>query len=407
MFLMFSALNENLMACLLQKFQHMIPKLKQMLLAITLFFFLFAGFAQASLWGLFKSREERFLEHVKEKLIEKGLLEKIKFKRNEEGGVLESGTVFMFTNGPVRLEETLIELRAFYVHLDKNNDLPLSEHEGEKLKKLFAVFTTAKNLPDNIPKQIKCKNSFPPEIMTYNKPPEDFPGNIPEKLFNQDCFKNDGVTYVEQTVTRFFGPIEARFEGDAFTAIDVTSGMFSGSWAEGLLRYPLFKEGTLHNFPMLDGTGVDKELISNKLKHKSYKIPHLVITDPQTPGIPDIGKGLFAGEQIDAGRIIGEYTGEVMGPVVNSGYCFQTEGYVVDGKEFGNHTRYVNYAPHENANLQHIFFVRNGLVIPHLITIMPVEEGQELLFDYGYDEFEGVEFYPMTPDTRRIEAAGN
>ena len=108
----------------------------------------------------------------------------------------------------------------------------------------------------------------------------------------------------------------------------------------------------------------------------------------------DVGYGVFAEEDFEAGTYIGEYTGQVRTlnrwrPDSNA-YClqyptrlFSWKYFIIDAFKEGNETRFINH--NDVPNLQLSCAVDRGL--SHLIffTNRKVKKGEELTFDYGPD----------------------
>jgi hypothetical protein len=105
-------------------------------------------------------------------------------------------------------------------------------------------------------------------------------------------------------------------------------------------------------------------------------------------GLP-VGFGLFASQALDAGQLIGEYTGLVclLDDVEERGaYAYEAwpgSPVAIDACTAGNHTRFVNHAPTPNldvlqcvvAGTWHVFYAARRAIA----------EGEELFVDYGDD----------------------
>ncbi|HMQ11518.1 MAG TPA: SET domain-containing protein-lysine N-methyltransferase [Oligoflexia bacterium] len=147
----------------------------------------------------------------------------------------------------------------------------------------------------------------------------------------------------------------------------------------------------------LDGLDLSEEDVLSRLRSKCRNL-NIVIHDPNIPEF-NFGKGMFATERIEAGTIIGRYTGELEGLVDDESYLMKNYGSIINAKKVGNHTRYINHSPTE-ANLELYYANDEGIVEPFLMTIKDIDPGQELLFNYG-TEYQNSGFYPATPDTRK------
>lgn len=153
---------------------------------------------------------------------------------------------------------------------------------------------------------------------------------------------------------------------------------------------------TISNQLDLNFKSINDKIDSHQYLDSSY----FEIKDPHLSEF-DFGKGLFALKPIEAGEVIGPYLGEV-GPVFSeTAYLMNALHYTIDASRAGNHTRYINHGPMTNANTAIVLVkTTDQLIEPYLISIKSIKPGQELLFDYGYDNFDGINFYPLTPDTR-------
>lgn len=109
---------------------------------------------------------------------------------------------------------------------------------------------------------------------------------------------------------------------------------------------------------------------------------------------PDIGYGLFAGQNLNAGDIIGEFTG-VLRPwspmehaQITRNHEFMMmydalEGYFLDATNVGNELRFANHSSkYPNATLETI--TRDGIRRLVLVANTFLMEGWQVLFHYGY-----------------------
>jgi len=107
---------------------------------------------------------------------------------------------------------------------------------------------------------------------------------------------------------------------------------------------------------------------------------------------PAIGYGLFAEEAIAAGAYVGEYTGIVrqndrthFEPLNN--YCYEYpipdeigRSYVIDATK-GHLTRFINHSFTPNLKPIHVFY--DGYFHLIFLTLVPIEKGTQLTFNYG------------------------
>jgi hypothetical protein len=118
------------------------------------------------------------------------------------------------------------------------------------------------------------------------------------------------------------------------------------------------------------------------------------------------GYGLFIGEALKKGDYIGEYTGEIINEpefarrgnlnyLQGAQYLFNinTEQ-EVDAARFGGKTRYMNNSTDpENINVQGCWLLVNGVHRVRLYAGRDIAAGEELLYDYRYDQSEVEHFW--------------
>ena len=107
-----------------------------------------------------------------------------------------------------------------------------------------------------------------------------------------------------------------------------------------------------------------------------------------------IGKGVVSLDYIPKGSYVGEYTGIVKKRsrkiMNNNVYCLSyiihplKRNYVIDAKEKGNFTRFINHSNH--PNLESVSVVLNDILHMVFFSIKDIEPNSQLTFDYG-DEF--------------------
>lgn len=107
----------------------------------------------------------------------------------------------------------------------------------------------------------------------------------------------------------------------------------------------------------------------------------------------DVGYGLIAGEEIPKGTFIGEYTGLIRkrrGKTDRkNNYCFEynfgesfwKSPYIIDAKEIGNHTRFINHS--DRPNLEPISIYHQGAMHVIFIAKETILQGKEMHYQYG------------------------
>jgi hypothetical protein len=103
-----------------------------------------------------------------------------------------------------------------------------------------------------------------------------------------------------------------------------------------------------------------------------------------------LGHGVFADEDFEAGRCIGEYTGYVHRVWQSNDYClmypkmfWQWGRFVIDAKDIGNESRFLNHSTRPNLAVK--MAVDRNLVHPLFFTNQSIPKGTQLTFDYGKD----------------------
>jgi hypothetical protein len=104
-----------------------------------------------------------------------------------------------------------------------------------------------------------------------------------------------------------------------------------------------------------------------------------------------VGFGLFAGEYIETGRLVGEYTGLVkkrsflisvrkdyIGEYTIPGYPVK---YIIDAEKYGSLMRYINHS--EEANVYATTVILGGILRVFVVAKKPIAPGEQLLIDYG------------------------
>ncbi|WP_454785762.1 Dot/Icm T4SS effector AnkI/LegAS4 [Legionella sp. WA2024007413] len=122
------------------------------------------------------------------------------------------------------------------------------------------------------------------------------------------------------------------------------------------------------------------------------------------------GLGLYTHANIPAHTCLGAYTGELY-PTVTSfkkyvkkipgadwSYAMTLGHTVIDGKDKGNFTRYINFSDSQ-ANVEFRETEVNGLKCVIVVTTKDVPKGKQLLVDYNcYDERASKEYFFLSPE---------
>jgi hypothetical protein len=100
-----------------------------------------------------------------------------------------------------------------------------------------------------------------------------------------------------------------------------------------------------------------------------------------------VGHGAFAGEDIEKGGLIGEYTGVVRARCENDRnnyYLFEYAkgGAAIDASETGNITRFINHSD-KRENAVPLNLIVDDVEHVILIAAKDIGKGQQILFDYG------------------------
>lgn len=125
-----------------------------------------------------------------------------------------------------------------------------------------------------------------------------------------------------------------------------------------------------------------------------------------------LGYGVFAKKPIEAGSMIGEYTGKLYGfsqlahkPLQDLKYCISLGAFgidyacgilyelYIDANERGNFTRFINHSSQPNI-LQKVVFA-NGLWHRIFIAKRKIEKDEQLSIDYGPDYWKDRKITPI------------
>lgn len=106
----------------------------------------------------------------------------------------------------------------------------------------------------------------------------------------------------------------------------------------------------------------------------------------------EVGFGVFAGQKIPACSYVGEYTGVIKRrdakKIKNEIYSVRysiwdllKKKYVLDAKEKGNFTRFINHSKTPNLSLQSVYW--RGIPRMVFVSLRKISLGEQLSFDYG------------------------
>lgn len=98
------------------------------------------------------------------------------------------------------------------------------------------------------------------------------------------------------------------------------------------------------------------------------------------------GLGLFAKEKITQGKLVSEYTGDLISTeeaeLRGGKYLFQIDSkWAIDGKGRENLSRYINHSCQPNCEVQ----IRRKQIL--IFALRNIEVGEQLGYDYGKEYF--------------------
>lgn len=148
-------------------------------------------------------------------------------------------------------------------------------------------------------------------------------------------------------------------------------------------RSQRFWESRKKEYPVKSWMGV---YFADALKER--KFPPVFIANAGK----QVGLGLFAGADIPALTLLGEYTGIVrrkpFGSTKKNFYSmcypigfFSVTSWIIDAEKQGNYTRFINHS--QNANTQVKSLLYEGLIRMVFVTNRKVLKGEQILTDYG------------------------
>lgn len=120
------------------------------------------------------------------------------------------------------------------------------------------------------------------------------------------------------------------------------------------------------------------------------------------------GRGLFANENIPEGTCLGLYTGleysieefkEYLSqdPEADNSYAMTIGRTIVDARERGNFTRYINFSDSQ-ANVEFVEGTINRQKVVKVIATSNIQAGQQILVDYNtYDQRASKDYYFLNP----------
>jgi SET domain-containing protein len=185
-----------------------------------------------------------------------------------------------------------------------------------------------------------------------------------------DANADDTIISGVRNICRSFRRLQPHIEGHLSYKAGINNGSLDGVSQESLL---------------------DAILAVGNNKNMQKRLPHVVIVK-----INDlIGYGLFAGEYIPAGMIIGEYCGMIskVTPLDKdeqdntyfAAYAPNevpgSEMFVVDARKYGNSARFINHSSqNSNATWAHVFDGKKFRII--IAAVKPIPEGRQILLKY-------------------------
>ena len=118
-----------------------------------------------------------------------------------------------------------------------------------------------------------------------------------------------------------------------------------------------------------------------------------------------IGLGIFSLQNISEETFLGQYSGIVKKRkrflIKNSDYLLRysienvdDKEYVIDAKEYGNFSRFINHSQNPNVEIRTI--VLDNIIYKTLFSIKKIKEKEELLLDYGSQYWRQIKFQPET-----------
>ncbi len=139
-----------------------------------------------------------------------------------------------------------------------------------------------------------------------------------------------------------------------------------------------------------------------------------IITDPlyrwlkiKSATKPVMGQGVFAVKSIPPRTLIGAYTGKIASPerMVDVSYRMNVpDKFIIDAKQAGNETRFINHSSTPNIGVQTIpIKTDNGVEeLVSFFTLRPISADEELFIDYGKDYWHNIFMAALRQDPELI-----
>lgn len=200
------------------------------------------------------------------------------------------------------------------------------------------------------------------------------PAGAIETISPEQFRERFGVEYAQKLI------IENGVSTDSFNGLAETDEPKPAEWQRRALQF-YFGQNLIR-------TGQTASLYS-ALKQWLYaeKVGQAYTANLYFGMVPAIaGWGIFAGDDIEPGELIGEYTGVVRYRVSEDSdnpYLFNYSGrLVLDAKEKGNYTRNINHGK-KNANAACVYVYIADLLHVLLVATSHIPRDRQILFDYG------------------------
>ncbi len=186
-----------------------------------------------------------------------------------------------------------------------------------------------------------------------------------------------------------------------YTAINFVSESHRQKLSIQFQRARLFYEESVPISPKI-GRSKNIKKISRIPQAGIEVVPDYIFLKPITiNSVPQLG--LFALRKLSVGTWIGVYSGEIF-PMDYPTRSLHAAGIVdryaktemiIDGKDWGNHTRFCNHSYNPNVKREIVFY--EGMYHIILYTTHVVKPNQQLLYDYGeaYWQALGIEPFPL------------
>jgi SET domain-containing protein len=153
------------------------------------------------------------------------------------------------------------------------------------------------------------------------------------------------------------------------------------------IKRSFFQEQLVHVIDReLEDGGAMKRWLYSSLIHAEY-IANIYISKVND----EVGFGVFAGEELQPGQFLGEYTGLARkwcsADFVNRYVFCYIENSVIDASKRGNICRFINHSE-SKANARHMEIQSGGVKHIILLANTHIARDEQILFDYGPDYWE-------------------